>query len=277
MKKYLLLFSALFVLAACNSENNDSKENTADSTIVTTDHSKQSTSSSTKNSSTADTTSVTQTKPQNESSQTNSSHENHALSAMEELQANYPNERFPDPATISGGKPIGIAVSEESQLLTVTYYVVEKATPLNDPILNDQSPIAQFQRKIFSTKEAAKDEVGQTYDPNGQPVDLGYDITGYQTAGAGSSFLMWQEGNWSLAVHANNLEQESPLPLAKQTVEYLERVFLPIPHEVGQISFRVTPSDYQANQVVWQDNQTVYTIMNADSMSSLKMAVSMTK
>ena len=276
MKKYLLLFSALFVLAACNSENNDSKENTADSTIVTTDHSKQSTSSSTKNSSTADTTSVTQTKPQNESSQTNSSHENHALSAMEELQANYP-ERFPDPATISGGKPIGIAVSEESQLLTVTYYVVEKATPLNDPILNDQSPIAQFQRKIFSTKEAAKDEVGQTYDPNGQPVDLGYDITGYQTAGAGSSFLMWQEGNWSLAVHANNLEQESPLPLAKQTVEYFERVFLPIPHEVGQISFRVTPSDYQANQVVWQDNQTVYTIMNADSMSSLKMAVSMTK
>lgn len=36
MKKYLLLFSALFVLAACNSGTNDSKDSTTKSTTTET-------------------------------------------------------------------------------------------------------------------------------------------------------------------------------------------------------------------------------------------------
>ncbi|MDT2758213.1 lipoprotein [Enterococcus xiangfangensis] len=276
MKKYLLLFSTVFLLAACNSGNSDSQDSTAESTVETKTSSKASLSSSTKHtSSSTDSSTVTNTKTQNSSTKTNSSHENHALSAMEELQANYPNEKFPDPTTISGGKSIGITVSEAQQTLTINYYEVGEDVPLNDPSLNGQSPIARFQRKNFDSNEAAQNEVGQTYDPNGQQVDLGYNITGYQSAGAGSSFLMWQEGNWSLAVQANNLEQENPIPLAKQTVEYLEQAFLPVPHDAGQISLRVATGDYQSNIVVWQDNQTMYTIMNADSMNSLKMAVSM--
>lgn len=276
MKKYLLLFSAVFVFAACNSGNSNSQDSTAESTVATKISSKTSTSSSTENSSSStDSSTIANTNTQNSSTKTNSSHENHALSAMEELQANYPNDKFPDPTTISSGNPIGITVSEAQQTLTINYYEVGEAVPLNDPSLNGQTPVAQFQRKIFNSSAAAQNEVGQTYDPNGQQVDLGYNITGYQSAGAGSSFLMWQEGNWSLAVQANNLEQENPVPLAKQTVEYLEQAFLPVPHDAGQISLRVATGDYQSNRVVWQDNQTMYTIMNADSMSSLKMAVSM--
>lgn len=197
------------------------------------------------------------------------------MTALEELKANYPNEKFPDPATISGGKTIGITASEAQGTLKVNYYVVNEETPFNDSSLNSQTPVAQFQRHTFDSKETAQNEVGQTYDPNGQQVDLGHNITGYQTAGAGSSFLGWKEGNWSLSVRANNLEQEDPKPLAKQTVEYLEGAFLPVPQTAGQISLRVAPSDFQSNTVVWQNNQTVYTIMNADAMSSLKMAVSM--
>lgn len=272
MKKYLLLFSALFVLAACNSGNNDSKDSTTKSTAAATEKTsskKSTTSSSSKNSS--------DTKAQTSSTKTDSSHGDHAMSAMDELQANYPNDKFPDPATVSEGKQIGITASEEQGTLKVNYYIVNEETPFNDPILNDQTPVAQFQRKTFDSKETAQNEVGQTYDPNGQQVDLGHKITGYRNAGAGSSFIMWKEGNWSLAVQANNLEQEDPVPLAKQTVEYLEGAFLPAPHDAGQISLRVASSDFQSNSVVWQDNQTVYTILNSDSMNSLKMAVSMAK
>ncbi len=136
--------------------------------------------------------------------------------------------------------------------------------------------MAYFQRQSFDSKETAKNEVGQTYDANGQQVDLGHTITGYRSAGAGSSFVMWKEGNWSLAVQANNLEQEDPVPLAKQTVEYLEeascqfRMMLARSHYVW-LKVIINPI------VVWQNNQTVYTIMNNDSMSALKMAVSMAK
>lgn len=282
MKKYLLLFSALFVLAACNSGTNDSKDSTTKSTTTETgkNSSKKSTSTSEKADSTNDSStknSSTSSNTQTSSTKTDSSHGNHAMSAWDELKANYPNDKFPDPATISGGKQIGIAASEEQGTLKVNYYAVNEDTPFNDPSLNEQTPVAQFQRKTVDSKETARNEVGQTYDQNGQQVDLGHQIIGYRSAGAGSSFIMWKEGNWSLAVQANNLEQEDPVPLAKQTVEYLETAFLPVPKDAGQISLRVAPGDYQSNRVVWQDNQTVYTIMNGDSMSSLKMAVSMAK
>lgn len=276
MKKYLLLFSALFVLTACNSGNNDSKDSTTKSTAASTEKTSSKVSmSSSESSSTSRTNSSSKT--QTSSSKTDSSHGNHAMSARDELQANYPNDKFPDPATISGGKEIGIAASEEQGILKVSYYEVNEETPFNDPALKNQTPVAGFQRQAFDSKETAQNEVGQTYDPNGQQVDLGHNITGYRSAGAGSSFITWKEGNWSLAVRANNLEEEDPVPLAKQTVEYLEGAFLPVPHDAGQISLRVAKGDVQSNSVVWQDNQTVYTIMNADSMSALKMAVSMAK
>ena len=56
MKKYLLLFSALFVLAACNSGTNDSKDSTTKSTTTETgkNSSKKSTSTSEKADSTND-------------------------------------------------------------------------------------------------------------------------------------------------------------------------------------------------------------------------------
>ena len=44
--------------------------------------------------------------------------------------------------------------------------------------------------------------VNQIID-NGQPVDLGYNITGYKQGAAGSCYLSWQEGNWSLVVAKN--------------------------------------------------------------------------
>lgn len=278
MKKFLFLFSALFVLAACNSGNNDSNDSTTKSTATATTKTSTSVSStsSDKNNATSSTAS-SNSSTQTSSSKTDSTHGNHAMSALDELKANYPNDRFPDPASFSGGKPIGIMASEEQGTLKVTYYAVAEETPFNDPALSGQTPVAQFQRHTFDSKETAQNEVGQTYDPNGQQVDLGHNITGYQSAGAGSVYLGWKEGNWSLTVRGNNLEQEDPIPLAKQTVDYLEGAFLPVPHDVGQVTLRVTPSDFQSNTVVWQNNQTVYTIMNGDAMTSLKMAVSMAK
>lgn len=277
MKKFLFLFSALFVLAACNSGNNDSNDSTTKSTATATTKSSTShstaSSSSTSNQSSANST----TKTQASSTKTDSSHSDHAMSALDELKANYPNDRFPDPASFSGGKPVGIMASEEQGTLKVTYYAVAEETPFNDPALSGQTPIAQFQRHTFDSKETAQNEVGQTYDPNGQQVDLGHNIIGYQSAGAGSVYLGWKEGNWSLTVRGNNLEQEDPVPLAKQTVDYLEGAFLPVPHDAGQITLRVSPGEFQTNTVVWQNNQTVYTIMNGDAMTSLKMAVSMAK
>lgn len=288
MKKYLLFFSTVLLLAACNSgsessDRSDGGEQSSDTTEQTSSKVRSTTTASTKTSASSvsetslSSTKNSQTNATKDSNKTDSSHSDHAMSALDELKANYPNDAFPDPATISGNQQMGITAKEEAGVLTVNYYAVNQTTPFNDPALNNQTPVAQFQRQTFESSSAAQAAVGQTYDPNGQAVDLGHQITGYQTGGAGSSFLSWQEGNWSLAVQASNLEQEDPVPLAKQTVDYLETAFLPVPKDVGQISLRVAPGDYQTNRVVWQAGQTVYTVTHGDAISSLKLAVSMAK
>ncbi|MEG1504055.1 MAG: membrane lipoprotein lipid attachment site-containing protein [Enterococcus sp.] len=279
MKKYVLLFSALFVLSACQLGNNDSKDSTTKETASATVKTSSSQVSSEKNtsssSSSTNSSTTSSSKTANSSSATDSTHSDHSLSANEELKANYPNDQFPDPTTISSGKQIGITASEEQGILKVNYYIVDKETPFNDASLNNQTPIAQYQRQTYASNAEAQSAVGQNYDPNGQQVDLGHNITGYQNSGAGSTYLTWKEGNWSIGVQANNLEQENPVPFAKQVVEYLEGAFLPVPQTVGQISLRVSASDYQSNRIAWQNNQAVYTIMNSDGMNGLKMAVSM--
>ena len=114
-----------------------------------------------------------------------------------------------------------------------------------------------------------------TVDTNGRQVDLGYNITGYQQGAAGSSILEWQEGNWSIRVRASNIEGQDPVPLAKEIVAYLEKASLPAPEKYGKITVEMNDSSQQATQVSWQEPKNVYTVTHKDTLSALKMAVSM--
>ena len=91
---------------------------------------------------------------------------------------------------------------------------------------------------------------------------------------AGSSYLSWQEGNWSLTVRAVNQEEQDPVPVAKEVVAYLEEAMLPAP-EVGQITIDMGKNDHTATTVVWQQEKTLRTVQHQDARSALKMAVSM--
>ncbi|MBV7389597.1 hypothetical protein [Enterococcus alishanensis] len=262
MKKYFLLASTLLLFAACqnndeNSQNSSTKEKTVETSQTNADS--QQTSETISNDNQVN-------KSQNQTSDN---------IAMTELQAHYPRERFPMITSVDPTEEIAIAVGEEENTLTVSYYLVDKQIPLNDPLLSNATPIGQFQRILHNTTEEAKNDVAPNTDAGGQAIDLGHNIIGHQQSGAGSTYLNWQEGNWSMAIQANNLEGEDPQPLAKEIVEYLEKAFLPAPKDVGSGSFMINSSDYHSNVVAWQEGTTVYKISNENTMNSLKMAVSM--
>lgn len=260
MKKYFLLASTLLLFAACQtSDENSQNSSTKEATVETSNTSSQQTSETISSSNQVN----------NGQNQTSDN------IAMTELQAHYPKEKFPILTSVDTTEELAIAVGEEGNTLTVSYYLVDQQIPLNDPLLSNATPVAQFQRILHNSVEEAKNDVAPNTDADGQPVDLGYNITGHQQSGAGSTYLNWQEGNWSLAVQANNLDGEDPQPLAKEIVEYLEKAFLPAPKDVGSGNFVVTSSDYRSNLVAWQEGTTVYKTSNENTMNSLKMAVSM--
>ncbi len=157
---------------------------------------------------------------------------------------------------------------------TVYYSVGNSPKPLNDPSVQNEVPYATLYKKTYDSASAAQG--GINYHPasedQGLPsVDLGHNITGHINAGAGQRYLHWNEGRWSLAVHAAAVNGEDPAPTAKTIVNLLETHSLPVPNTIAAGEFEVSGT----NKLTWQDGNTVYSIQGKSAETIIKMAESM--
>lgn len=298
MKKIGLISSAFLLtlaLAACgggkSTENTDSRSSAAESTTVEStkayatkeSSSKAATKSSDAKPSGTTTASSTKEAANNGSAEKQSPAKNANPDDQANQVLNQLANMFP-----SQGLPQAILTSQTNNFLTaattsqadqnnfrVLYYAEKEAIPVNDARVNQLTPISSFEKKTYGSDAEAKNAVNQIIDNGGQPVDLGYNITGYKQGAAGSSYLSWQEGNWSLVVRASNINGESPDDLAKNVVNILEQETLPAPNTVGQITLNVAgTTDYNRNSVVWQAGTVVYSVHHFDPIQAVKMATS---
>ena len=295
MKKkfiYSIILLAGLSLAACGGKGKtDESSTTAKSTektsqTTTTETSKNTTKSSMTQSTTKASSSSSSSETKNRESKEPVKSESNtpakqADAVLSQLSKDFPNDQLPK----------AILTSQTAEYLTaattsaadqgnfrVLYYAEDQAIAVNDVAVNDLQPIASFEKKTYGSNEEAAAAVNQIIDNGGNPIDLGYGIKGYQQGAAGSTFLSWQEGNWSLVVRASNIGGEVAEPLAKDAVAYLETAMLPAPQNIGQISLTASISDsYQNNSVVWQKGTIVYTIQHMDALQALKMTVSTTQ
>ncbi|KRL02456.1 hypothetical protein [Liquorilactobacillus capillatus] len=162
---------------------------------------------------------------------------------------------------------------------SIFYSVGKKAKGFNDNSLAQETPYAEFSQKNYATTEAAAQQIDHrtAADFNGlPPVDLGHNIQGYLDAGAGQRYLSWNEGNWSLVIHAPAAQEQQLKNLAKQTVNLLEKYALPVPRLYGQVYFEVENQAGQRDQVItWQDEKTVYKLSAHNFTTAIKMVASM--
>lgn len=247
MKKVMMGLALLLALTGCGKGNDEKKADTKDSSEKTEQ------SSTTKE----------------------SSSEEKEANAVKELADNYPKVILPTDIPYDESRKLNVASDGNKDKLSVLYYVMDEALVLNNKALNEQEPFAQYQKETFKTAAEAKTAVNAKLDTGGQEVDLGHKITGYQQGAAGSTFLNWQEGNWSIVVQASNLTGQDPVAQAKEVVEYLEKAELPAPKDSGQITIDMEVHDYKANVVTWQKDKVVYTVSHQDPLPALRMAVSM--
>lgn len=173
-----------------------------------------------------------------------------------------------------GSSRLNIRFSGDSANYVINYSVGSKARPLNDLALQNETPYATLTKKTYSSFAQAQAAVNyhSSSDDQGLPkVDLGHDISGAIDAGAGNRYLHWNEGKWSLVVHAAAVNGEDPKPMAKQVVELLESYYLPAPNSVGAGEFEVSGD----NKLTWQDGQTVYSLKGQSVQTIITMAASM--
>ena len=129
---------------------------------------------------------------------------------------------LPTGVRVSTGKYLSATATSDSKKYEVSFYETDEPLELNDEKLEGKTPIAILKGTVYATVEAANEQIGyQAIQDNIPEVDLGYDITGYEDAGAGSSFIAWHEGRWSMIVRGLNDDtgNEARLNLSKAIVE----------------------------------------------------------
>lgn len=205
----------------------------------------------------------------------------HAEKIIATLQELYPSAQLPT-FVLTEQTPNYVTAattgSADQDNFNILYYAQDDPIAVDDQVLNELTPIASYQKLTYETEQEAIEAVNQIIDLQGEEVDLGYNLTGYLQGAAGSTYLNWQEGNWSLIVRANNAEEEDPVELGQAVVEYLEKVYLPAPETVGQITLEASSKDdFNANTTIWQEGTVVYRVSHFDAMPVIKMTGSITK
>lgn len=160
----------------------------------------------------------------------------------------------------------------------IFYSVGNSAAEFNDTSLTQQNAYAVFEKQSFNSKDNASSQINYLSADTikGLPsIDLGSKITGYKDNGAGNTHLMWNEGRWSMSVHGVSINNQDPVPMAKQAVSLLNSYSLPVPKNIGQLSFDVTIDQGSRNQIItWQDGSNVYSIKTNQPDTAIKMAAS---
>ncbi|MFF2175795.1 hypothetical protein ACFVT8_04940 [Lysinibacillus sp. NPDC058147] len=179
----------------------------------------------------------------------------------EQLKTNLPII-LPKELPITKGTFLTATTKAEANQVEVLFYESKENLPINDRKLkNSQTAtiIARLVVKQYPNVKEANEQISyQNFSQNGgQKVDLGYNIKGYQDAGAGSLWTGWNEGRWALATHTRTDNPDAGLKLAKQAVQFLEAHMLPIPKQNGFARLDVYKS---GNIIVWQDEKLVYTL-----------------
>jgi len=233
MKKYVPFVLSIFLLAACEETN---KSTTADPDTAADSKSSE-----------IDTTNS----PSKEEPGTSQPEE--VSATTEDFQSIIPSEwdvEIPADFPVSKGSYLTAITTTDDDVLTFNFYETPSKLALNDKnIEQDGTYIGQLTITKYGSKELAGKEIDQTVFDSGQTVDLGYGITGYQDAGAGSLFTSWNEGRWAIIARSLTEKAEESLTTAKETVEFLETNMLPIPKDYGYLHVDAEQSGTMAK---WQ-------------------------
>lgn len=187
-------------------------------------------------------------------------------------------ENIPTDMPITEGTFPTAYTSETGMGIQIDFYATAEVVPYGDERLAngefDDVKVATITIDKYDSNEAAAEQISQNIyeDIGGQPVDLGYNITGYQDAGAGQIHTSWNEGRWDIATQGrNDGGDDEGLDLAQNIVTYLEDYLLTSPEDYGMGRFSAAnpETDYLAVQ---KGNKVITIDGNADPTTLLEFA-----
>lgn len=165
---------------------------------------------------------------------------------------------LPTDFSVTQGKYLTAIASLQQDVVTFEFYETDKELALNDQNIKKTGQlIGHLVINKYASAEAASEEIDKSIFTDGEPVNLGHGITGYQDAGAGSLFTSWNEGRWAIIARSTTEKSEASLATAKETVEFLEMHIMPIPKQYGHLHI---DAEHKGSFAKWQKQNFVYTL-----------------
>ncbi|GGH84149.1 hypothetical protein JOD43_001928 [Pullulanibacillus pueri] len=188
---------------------------------------------------------------------------------------------LPTDASLAEGTYLTSVTKSEKWFYQVKLYEVDQPTEVNSGAAGKGKSIGTVEGTEYKNSAAAKKAITHYYQVDQPNIDLGHNIKGESSAGAGHSYIIWNEGRWSLSIDtptdpANQTTQfDTGKTLAKEIVDYLESHTLPAPQSIGSITVHAW-KDSPSITVFWQNHEMTYKISSqTDPLGVLKLAVSM--
>ncbi|MGG4400827.1 hypothetical protein ABEW61_11910 [Paenibacillus amylolyticus] len=190
---------------------------------------------------------------------------------------------LPTSFTLDKGTSLGAAIlSNTADAFKVNFYATTQSVAINDQSLSasDSKIPVRASYEVKTYKDPNQSEIFPETDlkdiPADMVVDLGHGIKGMSEGAAGSQYLTWQEGRWTLEIRSVSEDEMNNPGIAKKMVEYLELHTLPVPKDKGYIKVEYPSGGKSVHVTIsWQDGNQIHQLKTDQvPLEALGMVVS---
>lgn len=176
------------------------------------------------------------------------------------------NAVLPTSFALDKGKHLAAAIPvNSSDAFKVNFYSLDQSIPVNDASLtssnNASDVLASYEVKTYKDPDSSGIFPDTDLDniPDEMSVDLGHGIKGMAEGAAGSQYLTWKEGRWTLQIRSVSEDKMNNPGIAKKMVEYLESHTLPAPKDKGFVNVEYPSGGETVNVTIsWMEGKQIH-------------------
>ncbi|QVI33886.1 hypothetical protein KG086_08705 [Lacticaseibacillus chiayiensis] len=182
-----------------------------------------------------------------------------------------PDAKWPSSYPVADSQYLNVFATGDGANYSIFFSHGQSALPYNDPTLQNINAELAIQKKTYASVSEAQAQVAPARSTQGlRQVAIGDGIYAASQGAAGSSYLTWNEGRWTVTVKASTVNGEDPLPLAKQAVAWFAKNALPVPDEHGTVDLAVTHTNTRQNQITWTEGNALYMISGLEPLQTIQ-------
>lgn len=283
-KNLALLLLAASLLAGCagqsNSQSSQSSqaksEKKAESKASSKSAAKSAASSAVSSAKSSSSQAISKSAASSSQNQRQSTSANRMGTLTSQLRVKLPGMLLPAADGLGqGSSNLNIRYTSSSSQNVVYYSVGNSPLALNDSRIASEKPYAVLTEK--KNVADASSLINYQEPKTGLPaVKIASNVTGTEEGAAGSTYLQFNQGQWSFVVRASNVHGQKPLPTAKKLLALYQQYGLPDTAAKSSVRVDVGESLGSLNTVItWAKGSSVYQLKAHSTETAFKMLKSL--